>query len=194
MSNEETPASEPSNPIAIVTSYLDERGFTYTVHPELNRISHTVWGKCTLYRSEIRITHEDRLFQAHIYFPIAVRDEKFRSSANELLTRANYGLPIGNFEFDCNDGEVRFHVSHPIGSYPLEKELIAHLLRTSVRTADRYFPALVQHLYAGITPEDAVYTAELDVHAANVVETPRSPSGDPKNPDQETSRVDPPAE
>ena len=194
MSNEDTPPHEPLTPLAIVSSYLDERGFTYTVHPEQNRISHSVWGNSTLYRAEIRITHEDRLFQAHIYFPIAVRDEKFRSSANELLARANYGLPIGNFEFDCRDGEVRFHVSHSIGSYPLEKELIAHLLRTSVKTADRYFPALVQLLYAGITPEDAVYTAELDIHAANVVETPRPPAGDQQKPDEETSRVDPPAE
>jgi len=27
---------------------------------------------------------------------------------NEFLTRANYGLNIGNFEMDFQDGEIRF--------------------------------------------------------------------------------------
>jgi hypothetical protein len=38
---------------------------------------------------------------------------------------------------------------------------------------DRYFPALMQHIHAGYTPEDAVFHAELDSHADSVQETPK---------------------
>jgi hypothetical protein len=185
MSNEDKPTTEPLSPLDTVTAYLDERGFRYHVDPVQKRIHHTVWGRSTNYRVELRVTHEDTLFLAYIYIPIAVRDEKFRTSANELLTRANYGLSVGNFEFDTRDGEIRIKVSQAIGSFPLEKEVIGRLLRSALSSADRYFPALVQHLYAGITPEDAVYTAELDIHADNLRESTRLPSNGSEAPQSE---------
>ena len=40
---------------------------------------------------------------------LAVPEEK-RSAVCEFITRANYGLPSGNFEMDCNDGELRYKV------------------------------------------------------------------------------------
>ena len=58
----------------------------------------------------------------------------------------------------------------PTSSFPLEKVVVDRIIGSSLRTADRYFPAIVQHLYAGVTPEDAVYAAELDYHAATVQE------------------------
>ena len=192
MSTEDTPT--PSTPFQVVSDYLDERGFKYTAYPEHNRISHSVWGENTLYRNEISISQDGTLFQAYLYYPIAVRNEKFRASANELLTRANFGLPIGNFEFDIQEGVVRFHVSLPIGSFPLEKDVVARLLRAAVNASDRYFPALIQHLYAGITPEDAIYTAEIDQHAANVTETPRTPTRESETSTEESSNTNPKAD
>lgn len=193
MSHEES-TPEPSSPLALVTEYLDEKGFTYTTFPEQNRISHTVWGRQTLYRSEIRINQNGTLFLAYIYFPIAVRDEKFRASANELLTRANYGLNVGGFEYDVRDGEIRYKVTQAIGDFPLEKQIVSRILRTAVNTADRYFPALVQHLYAGITPEDAVFNAEIDLHAEAVAEPTRPQENAEETPTPDSSPVDPTAE
>jgi hypothetical protein len=39
-------------------------------------------------------------------------------------------------------------------------------------TVDRYFPAFMQHLHAGYTPEDSVFHAELDTNAELVEDTP----------------------
>ena len=173
MSNTEDTAPAASTPFAVILEHLSDRGFDYTVNGEKNHVELSVWAANAVYRCHIRITNEDALFQAYFYYPIVVR-EKYRSSANELLTRANRGLSVGSFEFDFKDGEVRFRVSQAIGDFPLEKKVVSRLLSTALNTADRYFPALAQHLYAGITPEDAVYTAELDIHAASVRESPSS--------------------
>lgn len=44
---------------------------------------------------------------------------------------------------------------------------------TAYFTIDRYFPAFMQHIHAGYTPEDAVFHAELDTHAETVQESPK---------------------
>jgi hypothetical protein len=167
MSNNEENDPNDSTSLSVILEYLDDRGFKYTTNAETNHIELSVWGDNAVYRSHIRVTHEQTLFQAYFYYPIVVK-ENHRTTANELLARANRGLAIGSFEFDFSDGEVRFRVSQAIGAFPLEKLVVGRILRSSLNIADRYFPALAQHLYAGVTPEDAVYTAELDLHADNI--------------------------
>jgi len=55
----------------------------------------------------------------------------------------------------------------------------------------------MQHIHAGYTPEDAVFHAELDFHAASVVEKKKKPKkkdnskADPKTPGK-TSKLSPP--
>ena len=98
----------------------------------------------------------------------------------ELITWANYCMPLGKFEMDMKDGEVRFHITHVIGELGLSSDLIEKHFMTAYYTADRYFPAFMQHLHAGYTPEDAVFHSELDSHADLVEDTPR-PKVEPKS-------------
>lgn len=98
----------------------------------------------------------------------------------DLLTRANYGLVLGNFEMDFSDGEVRYHVSHILETGMLEDSLIRRLFSPALLMADRYFPALMQHLHGGL-PEDAVYMAELDSQLDQAETMPKAsqPAGEP---------------
>src|SRR5262245_1344418 len=47
-----------------------------------------------------------------------------RPAMAEYLTRANYGLYIGNFELDFNDGEIRYKTSIDVTDTPLTASLI----------------------------------------------------------------------
>ena len=153
--------------------YLESKDFNYTSFPEEQRLSLTMSGKNANYRFAARITHEGEYIQVTSYYPFYVREEKLRPSVAELITRANYNMPIGKFEMDMKDGEVRFHVTHiSDGSVP-PIQIIERLFMTSYFTIDRYFPALMQHIHAGYTPEDAVFHAELDTHAETVQENPK---------------------
>ena len=88
-------------------------------------------------------------------------------------------MPLGKFEMDMADGEVRFHLTHVIGELGLTSEMIEKHFMTAYFTTDRYFPAFMQHIHAGYTPEDAIFHAELDTHAERVEETPK-PTPKPK--------------
>ena len=53
-----------------------------------------------------RVDEEKQLVLFYSYCPIKAPEDK-RPILADFLTRANYGLYVGNFEMDFNDGEVR---------------------------------------------------------------------------------------
>ncbi len=61
----------------------------------------------SLYAVTFEETEQVAIYSA---IPINVPEER-RLAAAELITRANYGLRLGNFELDFSDGELRFKTS-----------------------------------------------------------------------------------
>lgn len=86
--------------------------------------------------------------------------EEKRSSMAEFLTRANFGLSIGNFEFDFEDGEIRFKTSIDVEDDRLSQPLIKHLVYTNVVTMDKYVPGIAAIMYADISPIAAIAQIE----------------------------------
>jgi hypothetical protein len=167
----ETPPSSPS--FQALIDYIESKNFIHTPYPEEKRVTLSMSGKNANFRFTARITNEDDYLQVTANYPFNVREDKLRSSTAELITRANYCMPLGKFEMDMADGEVRFHLTHVIGELGLTSEMIEKHFMTAYFTMDRYFPAFMQHLHAGYTPEDAVFHAELDYNAERVEETPK---------------------
>lgn len=105
--------------------------------------------------------------------------EEYRSRIAEYLTYANYGLVLGNFEFDLSDGEVRYKVSLPAGrnmgfffsALPSLKALL-HIVDVSISTIIRYGKGINSLLEdPSITPEYACAQVEnrRSVSAADVI-------------------------
>lgn len=86
--------------------------------------------------------------------------EESRGQVAEFLTRANYGLRIGNFELDMSDGEVRYKSSIDFEGIPLSYLLIRNAIYPAVQTMDRYFASLLQVMYGQSTPEAAIALVE----------------------------------
>jgi hypothetical protein len=86
--------------------------------------------------------------------------EGLRTAVAEFITRANYGLIIGNFELDYDDGEVRYKTSLDAENAPLSHELMQPLVYANVWTMDRYLPGLMAVIYGSTSPRDAVALAE----------------------------------
>ena len=82
-----------------------------------------------------------------------------RLAMAELLTRANFGLIIGNFELDLDDGEVRYKTSVDVEGTRLSIALIRQVVNLNVATMDRYWPA-IQHTLAGVAPAEALSRVE----------------------------------
>ena len=91
--------------------------------------------------------------------PLRVPEERRREVA-EFLTRANYGLLIGNFELDMEDGEVRYKTGMDVEGAELTPSLIAGMVRANCATADRYFPGLVAIVHGGASAIEAIVRVE----------------------------------
>lgn len=85
---------------------------------------------------------------------------KGRGAVAEYLTRANYGLVLGNFEMDWNDGEVRYKTSFRWKDAGLNPQTIHGLVYVNCAMMDRYYPGLMSVLYGGATPEQAIRNVE----------------------------------
>src|SRR5450759_4526798 len=69
-----------------------------------------------------RVDEDKQLVLFYSYCPIKAPEDK-RPILADFLTRANYGLYVGNFELDYNDGEIRYKTSIDVeGNKSIEEE------------------------------------------------------------------------
>ncbi|MCE5387245.1 MAG: YbjN domain-containing protein [Acidithiobacillus sp.] len=78
----------------------------------------------------------------------------------EFLTRANYGLPIGNFEMDWEDGEINCKSSVQLPLQCLDTATLQPYLLAAVETVNHYLPGLRAVLAGEKTPATAIKTLE----------------------------------
>jgi hypothetical protein len=107
--------------------------------------------------AQIRIELEQLLFYA--VAPVKAAEE-VRSDVAEYLTRANYGLRIGNFELDYQDVEVRYKTSLDFESEELTYNFILNAVYPAVQTMDRYLKGLLSVMFGGRTPMEAIQEVE----------------------------------
>lgn len=93
------------------------------------------------------------------FFPINAPENK-RLAVAEYLTRANYGLNIGNFEMDMDDGGIRYKVSSVWADLLPPVKVVEWLVDTSFVMLDRYGAGILSVIYGGVSPADAVKAAE----------------------------------
>ncbi len=106
-------------------------------------------------------------FVFYSVMPVTASPEK-RMHIAEYITRANYGMVIGNFEMDFDDGEIRYKTSIDVEGSDITPELIQQCVYANVVISDRYLPGLMRVIYADIDPEVALY--ELDVNETNAMQ------------------------
>lgn len=93
------------------------------------------------------------------YAPVKI-DEAQRSAVAEYLTRANYGLHVGNFELDFSDGEVRFKSSLDFEDETLTFTWLRNTIYPAVHLMNRYFPGLMRVIYGDMNPAEAIASVE----------------------------------
>ncbi len=107
--------------------------------------------------AHVRTDLEQFLF--YVIAPVKAPESE-RPAVAEYLTRANYGMRIGNFEMDYSDGEVRYKSSVDFEGVILNPDLIKHAIYPAVQTMDRYLPGLFSVIYGHEEPEAAIEEIE----------------------------------
>ncbi len=110
--------------------------------------------------AQVRVDLEQFLF--YVVAPVKA-PEPVRPAIVEYLTRANYGLRIGNFEFDYDDGEIRYKSSLDFEGGALTPALIKNVIYPAVHTMDHYLPGLLNVMYGNQDPAEAIDEIENPV-------------------------------
>jgi hypothetical protein len=107
--------------------------------------------------AQVRVDLEQLLIYA--VAPVKVPEEN-RVAVAEFITRANYGLRIGNLEMDFGDGEIRYKSSLDFEGETLTAQFIKMAIYPAVQTLDHYTPGLMAVIYGGKSAEEAVAEVE----------------------------------
>jgi hypothetical protein len=86
--------------------------------------------------------------------------EDKRTAAAEFLTRANYGLAVGNFELDFDDGEIRYKTSIDVEGDRLSQPLVQQIVYTNIMMMDKYLAGILSVIYGNASPVEAIATVE----------------------------------
>jgi hypothetical protein len=163
--SEDNFSTQFGSPFQVVMDFCEESGIKFRAEPDVKGVFFSMRGQMAIYDVALLVTHDDQVFQIYITIPIATTEERLRPLVAEFVTRANHRIVVGHFDFDMDEGRLRYHIGHPFGEKGLDEETVGRLFATAMETADRYFPALMRALVGGETPADAIYLAELDYHA-----------------------------
>lgn len=107
----------------------------------------------------VHVLTETAQLACHSICPLAAAADK-RPALAEFLTRANFGLVIGNFELDFDDGEVRFKTSVDLDGLDPSPPLVRSLVVANVAAMDRYLPGIVAVIGTDIAPAAAIAMTE----------------------------------
>ncbi len=88
--------------------------------------------------------------------------EAKRAALAEFITRANYGILIGNWEMDWNDGEIRYKTSIDVEGDRLSPALLKQLVYANVLVTDTYLPGIMAVLNENIAPAEALAAVESE--------------------------------
>ena len=102
---------------------------------------------------------EQNQFVFYSVCPLTVPEDK-RAVMADFLTRANYGMILGNFEMDFDDGEVRYKTSIDSNGDDLTPTFIRPLIYANVLMMDKYLPGVMAVTYGNIGPVEAIADIE----------------------------------
>lgn len=160
LEQEENEDSIEYQPVSeVIREFFDQDDWNYVQLEDGNTLQMSYQGdngRWTCYASP---ADESQRFMFYSVAPLDTPSNKI-STMVEFLTKANYGLMIGNFEIDFNDGEIRYKTSIDVENDQLTTNLVKNLVYVNVETMDNYLPGIVGILNNQLSPDEAIAKIE----------------------------------
>lgn len=140
--------------LAQVVAYLREKDWYFTQDaddPQVLKLKNQ--GDNESWTCFVTTQEERSQFAFYSVADFSVPEERIPAVA-EYICRANFGLMIGNFELDFDDGQVRFKTSVDVEGAALEP-LLEALFNSNLYLFDLYAPGLRAVAFEGASPADA---------------------------------------
>ena len=140
-------------------SFFREDGWSFTQLEEQPILKLGFQGESGQWSCYAQAREEQAQLLFYSICPVKAPEDR-RAAVAEFLTRANYGLFIGNFELDFGDGEIRYKTSLDVEGDRLSPALVKPLVYANVLMMDRYLPGMMTVIYGHVAPAEAVTSVE----------------------------------
>jgi hypothetical protein len=111
-------------------------------------------GESGQWQCYAQIDDEDNFFTFYSEAPFIASSER-RVAVAEYITRANYGLQVGNFELDYDTGVIRYKTGLDTHGISFDRALVAGLVEPNLTLLDYHLPGL-QAVIAGAEPLETI--------------------------------------
>uniref|UniRef100_A0A7R9WB96 YbjN domain-containing protein n=1 Tax=Pseudictyota dubia TaxID=2749911 RepID=A0A7R9WB96_9STRA len=156
------PSRDMGRILKTVHKMLTGAGSKFFIDPDRDMIRMTATGKHATYKVVFYVKEEKEQLFVYVCCSNLAPAER-RIQVAEFIARANWGLAIGNFQIDMNDGEMRYKVSIDAEEGELSCKMVQNMLAASTQTMERYFPGLMSVCYGNKEAAAAVAEAEGEV-------------------------------
>jgi hypothetical protein len=153
--------------IETVVDFFKTKQWSFELDEAKHRVRSGIEGDNGEWIFYVSASDETNLCFVLSVFPQKCPQEK-RQLCAELLTRINYGLLLGCFEMNFDTGRICFKASYPFPAGQISPDLVEETVEFSIAFMDRYFPAIMSVLYAGMSPVEAFAAVNKDGQKAAV--------------------------
>jgi hypothetical protein len=154
-------AEDTINTLAIaIEVFLDLESWEYSQLEDGSYIMDFA-GDAGQWRCMLRVREVETQVVFYALCPVNCPEERYPAMM-EFLTRANYGMVIGNFEMDLEDGEMRFKASIDLDGGEVGPTLIRNMVWAGCAMMDRYLPGILQMITGATTALQAITAIESE--------------------------------
>ncbi|MDR0531049.1 MAG: YbjN domain-containing protein [Oscillospiraceae bacterium] len=142
-----------------VDAYLKSQNWNYDYNEEdhMFRFGMSLENRMNSCRMVILVGED--LFTSYAVCPLSA-DAESMPRICDYLTRANYGLKIGNFELDQRDGEIRYKSSLFCGGDIPALNVVERVVDMPFRMMEHYGGGLLNVLFGNADPASEI--AKID--------------------------------
>lgn len=140
--------------------YIQSQDWKYTMIGDNKDIIEFKMGlKGKIGSCRMVVTTSDKEIQAFGFAPFKADADCYAKTV-EYITRANYGLKVGKFEFDYRDGEVRYQACLPCREGVPSLKDVELVVDVPMLMLQRYGDGLVKNIMGFGDPEKDIAAAE----------------------------------
>lgn len=147
-------------PLRVLVDHMERSGLVHKVEPERNAVTFRIRGRSGgNFRCVGFISEAMDIFQFLVIYPDQVPASRRRAMAR-AITLANFGMKLGFFELDFDDGELRVHTASAFAPHQLPESVVDWCVTSGIHIADRYYASLQSVSWGDADPADAIFRAE----------------------------------
>ncbi len=145
--------------LSLCVEAIERNGWRYRREEGKDVLVMQMGLKTKLKECRVVVLCDDRCISVYAVSMVSAGPD-VRPTIAEFITRANYGLRIGNFEMDYRDGEVRYKaVLDCLDRLPAPKE-VDQVIITPVAMLEKFGDGLAKALFGFGEPEADVQKAK----------------------------------